>query len=166
MVSDRRTGLLRPVETQPGRSRRSRWRSTAGAPSCLPRTTSVIPSARQIVIVIELLNRFWFPPTFPAAYGGRTATALSFDPTEPATVTLLSVNGTRTETPKPTAKLKRLITMPTVSTKKKLAQPNPHPRLRYRVRERTCLVSSLIRDGSCSIYRGRARGFCVRSSLL
>src|ERR1700682_5074448 len=112
------------------------WRSRAGAPSCLPMMTTAAPSAGPIVIVVELLKKFWFPPSLPSVYGGREPTALSLAPIDPAIVTLLWVNGIRTDTPTPTPVLKRLSAMPTVSTRRNPPPPHPHPRLRYRVRQR------------------------------
>src|SRR4029077_3191789 len=48
--------------------RATRCRSSAGAPSCFPMMTRAAPSAGPMVIVVELLKKFWFPPS-SAAYG-------------------------------------------------------------------------------------------------
>src|SRR3984893_4863045 len=98
--------------------------------------TMAAPSAGPMVIVVELLKKFWFPPSLPSVYAGSDPTALPLAPIDPATVTLLWVNGIRADTPTPTPALKRLSTIPTVSTRRNPPPPHPQPRLRYRVRQR------------------------------
>src|SRR5207247_4982339 len=71
--------------------------------------------------------KFRLPPSRPWTYGGKTSAALSFLPTEPATVMLLSVKGMRADTPIPMSALNRLSTRPAVSTTNTLAHPHPHP---------------------------------------
>ena len=96
-----------------------------------------------MVIVVELLKKFWLPPSLPSVYPGSEPTVLSLAPIEAATVRLLWVNGIRTDTPTPTPVLKRLSRMPTVSTKRNPPPPHPQPRLRYRHRVRSPLTGSL-----------------------
>src|SRR6266478_753454 len=89
-----------------------------------------VPSATQIVRVLDWLMKFWLPPSRPCTYGGSASTAFSFLPTEPATVRLISVNGTRNDTPIPTAALNSVSRRPAVRTTITLAHPPPHPQPR------------------------------------
>src|SRR5262249_43816980 len=91
------------------------------------------PSATQIVSMLEWLMKSWFDPSLPCTYPGMTSATRSFLPTEPASVRLASVKGTRTDTPIAMARLNRLSNNPTVRTTRTLAQPQPpRPRARYR----------------------------------
>src|SRR5215472_14014358 len=135
-------------------------RSTTGAPGWWPTRTSVAPSATQIVSRLEWFMKSCFEPSLPCTYPGMTSAARSFLPTEPATVRLASVNGTRTDAPIPIARLNRLSNNPAVRTRMTLAQPQP-PRLRALYRGG--LLGSWL-TGSCTVVdrneAGHVDGAC------
>ena len=88
----------------------------------------------------------WVKISWRLRRSGRDLTALSFAPTEPATVKLLDVNGMRTEAPMLMPALKIASRMPTVRTKKNPPQPQPQPRLRNPPRARRSSIPMSLSD--------------------